>query len=439
MKRQDPRRVLNVFFMRVDTSAMSLSRTSDGPDSAPAARPPTLAEIELALERKKSELLFPADLEAAYEAAHGKERNRSVALYLLVYMAAKLIFLLCDLSYGSHILYLALALRLGIVVPLTLLSVVLLRRSSPDWVCGVAAFTPLLAETALVMVMARLAPPAVTVHLVFAAMIGIFAQTLLMPVPFRQAAAGLAAALTTFAVLGEAHWAGRFGPPVDRDTLIFVIGFSMPALYERYKRESSHRREYLLKEANRLRMEETERANAHLQRLSSIDGLTGIFNRRYLDAALSRLCERAAHHQSWISVVMIDVDHFKSLNDTAGHQHGDFCLEQIAQTLQRSVRLGVDTVARYGGEEFVAILPDADEQEAVMIGERIRLAIEAVGLPGAQGRTVTISAGAATLRGRNGVNLTPADLIASADEALYQAKRSGRNRVVCSMHALHTV
>jgi len=417
---------------------MTTSRTSERRDSAPAEPPPTLPEIELALGRKKSQLQFPPRLEAAYEAAHGAERNRAVAAYLLVYMAAKLFFLLCDLSYGSHILYFALALRLGIVVPLTLLSVFLLRRPLPDWCHGVAAFAPLLSETALVMVMARSAPPAVSVNLVFAAIIGIFAQTLLMPVPFRQAAAGLTAALTTFVVLGEVHSAGRFGPPVARDTLIFVIGFSMPALYERYKRESSHRREYLLKESNRLRMEETERANAHLQRLSSIDGLTGIFNRRYLDAALSRLCERAASDQRWISVLMIDVDHFKSLNDTAGHQHGDFCLEQIAQTLQRSVRLGVDTVARYGGEEFVVILPDADEQEALVIGERVRLAIEAVGLQGAEGRTVTISAGAAALRGQNGVNLTPADLIACADEALYQAKRSGRNRVVCSMQVMQT-
>jgi diguanylate cyclase (GGDEF)-like protein len=393
-------------------------------------------EVEQVLGRSKSELRFPPGLEAAYEAGHGAERNRAVATYLLVYMAAKLIFLLCDLTYGSHILFVALWLRLGIVVPLTLLSFLLLRRPLPAWIHGVAAFTPLIAETALVMFMARSAPPAVTDHLVFAAMIGIFAQTLLMPVPFAQAAAGLAVALTVFIFLCEVPLPGRFGPPVGHDTLVFVVGFSIPALYERYKRESSHRREYLLREANRLRMEETVRANAHLQRLSSMDGLTGIFNRRYLDAALSRLCERAANRKRWISVLMIDVDHFKSLNDAAGHQHGDFCLEQIAQTLQRSVRLGIDTVARYGGEEFVAILPDANEQEAVMIGERIRQAIEAVGLPGAEGQTVTISAGAAALRGGDGVNLTPADLIASADEALYQAKRSGRNRVVAAMQTV---
>jgi diguanylate cyclase (GGDEF)-like protein len=397
---------------------------------------PTLAEIEQTLERKKSELRFPPHLEAAYEAAHGAERNRAVATYLLVYMAAKLIFLLCDIAYGSRVLYTALWLRLGIVVPLTAVSFFVLRRCLPAWVHGVAAFTPLVAETALVLVMARLAPPAVTERLLFAATIGIFAQTLMMPVPFRQAAFGLSVALTSFVVLSELPLGGRFGPPIGLDSLVFLIGFSIPALYERYKRESSHRREYLLREANRLRMEDTMRANAHLQRLSSMDGLTGIFNRRYLDAALSRLCERASDHDRWISVIMIDVDHFKSLNDTAGHQHGDFCLEQIAQTLQRSVRLGIDTVARYGGEEFVAILPDANEQEAIMIAERIRVAIEAVGLQGAHGQTVTISAGAAALRGGDGANLTPADLIASADEALYRAKRSGRNRVVSAMRVM---
>jgi diguanylate cyclase (GGDEF)-like protein len=412
---------------------MTFSRAGDRRDAASAVRSPTLLEVESALDRKASQLRFSPDLEAAYEAAHGTERNRAVSAYLLVYLAAKLIFLLCSISINAHVFYFVLSLRLGIVLPLTLLSVLLLRRKMPSWVYGVAAFTPLIAETALVLLLARFAGHALIDRFIFAAAFGIFAQTLLMPVPFRQAATGLAVALTSFVVLCEWRWPGHFGPPVSFDYLVFTVGFSIPALYERFNRERSHRREYLLREANRLRIEETLRANAHLQRLSSMDGLTGIFNRRYLDAALERLCERAADNERWISVIMIDVDHFKSVNDTAGHQHGDFCLEQIAQVLQRSVRLGVDTVARYGGEEFVAILPDADEREAIMIAERVREAIEAVGLQGAHGRTVTISAGAAAIRGRPGFNFTPADLIACADEALYQAKRSGRNRVIFSM------
>jgi diguanylate cyclase (GGDEF)-like protein len=225
------------------------------------------------------------------------------------------------------------------------------------------------------------------------------------------------------------HWPGHFGAPISIDEIIFVVVFSLPALWERYSRERAGRREFLLDESNRLRTEEILRMNAHLERLSSIDGLTGIFNRRYLDAALERLCTLAVKNQRWIGVLMIDIDHFKSLNDREGHQYGDLCLERVAQILQHGVRAGIDTVARYGGEEFVAILPDADEQEALIIAERIREAIEGAGLKG-YGSVVTISVGAATMNG-SGSCFMPEDLISAADQALYQAKRSGRNRVIC--------
>jgi diguanylate cyclase (GGDEF)-like protein len=182
-------------------------------------------------------------------------------------------------------------------------------------------------------------------------------------------------------------------------------------------------------------MEDILRMNSHLDRLSSMDALTGVFNRRYLNSALARLCDVAADKQRWIGILMIDIDHFKSINDTAGHQHGDYCLEQVAQVLQQSVRAGVDTVARYGGEEFIAILPDADEGQALVIGERIRQSIEAAGLPAAQGRVVTISAGATAVRGEEGSRFSADDLVAIADSALYTAKKSGRNRVIYSNHA----
>jgi diguanylate cyclase (GGDEF)-like protein len=204
-------------------------------------------------------------------------------------------------------------------------------------------------------------------------------------------------------------------------------------LYERYNREAASRREFLLSELNRIRTEDILRMNAHLDRLSSLDGLTGVFNRRYLDIALARLSKVAAENHRWISVLMIDIDNFKSLNDSAGHQYGDFCLEQVAQLLQHGVRAGVDTVARYGGEEFVAILPDADECVAAEIGERLRESIESAALPGASGLVVTISIGVAALLGTAGEKVTVQHLIASADEALYQAKRSGRNRVICKV------
>jgi diguanylate cyclase (GGDEF)-like protein len=265
-----------------------------------------------------------------------------------------------------------------------------------------------------------------------AAGIGIFAQTLLMRAPFRQCAAGLAAALAVFCALALVPWPGHFGPPITKDYLIFLIGFSLPALYERHSREKADRREYLLSESNRLRMEDILRMNLILDRLSSMDALTGVFNRRYLDAALSRLCDVAIARQHWIGVIMIDIDHFKSINDTAGHPHGDYCLQQVALVLQKSVRVGLDTVARFGGEEFIVILPDAAESETFFIGERIRQSIEAAALPAAHGRPLTVSAGATAFRGQAAAKFTAGDMVATADSALYAAKNSGRNRVVYS-------
>ena len=395
-----------------------------------------LTEIESALAHRGWRLRFNLGLEAAYEAARGGERNRAIAYYLLLYLAVKLLFLLANFQVGTEVFRVSMMLRLGIVLPLTLIAVFLLMRSMPGWVNGLAAFTPLIAETALVMVLGRLSGSAVSARYVLAAGVGIFAQTLLMRAPFRYCAYGLAAALAVFCGLCEIHWSGHFGPPVSGDYLVFVIGFSLPALYERHSRERAERREFLLNETNRLRMEDILRMNAHLERLSSLDALTGVFNRRYLDEALPQLCDIAAENQRWIGILMVDIDEFKSLNDTEGHQRGDFCLEQVAQALQLSVRAGVDTVARYGGDEFIAILPDADRQQAVLIGERIRQSIEEAALQGNHRGLVTISAGATAVRGEKGTKLRAEDLLATADQALYAAKKSGRNRVIYTNHWL---
>jgi len=390
-----------------------------------------LAEVEEALAHKGFSLTFNPRLEAAFQKVRGPVRNRNVANYLVVYLVAKLLLLFANLKVGSQVFKVSMELRLGIVLPLTLFAVWLLRRPAPMWLHGLVAYIPLTVETALVVLLGRLSGSVATERYVLAAGVGIFAQTLLMQVPFRYCVRGTIAALSVFSLLATVNWPGHFGPRISADEVIFVFVFTIPALYERHSRERATRREFLLQEVNRLNTEDILRMNAHLERLSNLDGLTGVFNRRYLDAALARLCEIAIEKRRSISILMIDVDHFKRLNDTAGHQHGDFCLERVAQLLQSGVRAGVDTVARYGGEEFVAILPDADEREALAIGERVREAIETAGLPAERG-VVTISVGVAVLRGADESHLTPDDLVAAADEALYEAKRSGRNRVLCS-------
>jgi diguanylate cyclase (GGDEF)-like protein len=259
-----------------------------------------------------------------------------------------------------------------------------------------------------------------------------------MPVPFRYSLRGLAVNLALFCTMGLLVWPGHFGPRISGDYLVFVVGFSLPALYERHSRERSQRRDFLLNELNRIHVEDILTMNARLDRLSNLDALTGIFNRRYLDAALKRLCKIAFSNGRSIAILMIDIDYFKNINDTAGHQHGDTCLEEVARILQDSVRAGMDTVARYGGEEFCAILPDADETQAIDIAERIRKSIEDAGLPGVHGAPLTVSIGVAAICCQEGSRFNSEDLVASADRALFAAKRAGRNQVAWSGLAMPT-
>ena len=181
------------------------------------------------------------------------------------------------------------------------------------------------------------------------------------------------------------------------------------------------------------RTEALEAANQRLETLSITDPLTGLANRRRFAEVYEAEWTRAYRNQSSISAMMIDIDHFKLYNDHYGHLRGDACLQAVASALSESVRLDRDLVARYGGEEFAIILPGADLQAAGVIAERARAAVAALKEPhdGASGGIVTVSIGiAATVPGE------PAgseQLLGSADIALYNAKRSGRNRVVSAV------
>lgn len=180
---------------------------------------------------------------------------------------------------------------------------------------------------------------------------------------------------------------------------------------------------------------ERRRLEAELARLASLDGLTGLANRRSFDAALAREWKRCAQARLPLSVVLLDVDHFKSFNDHYGHQAGDECLRRVAAVVREAVRSNTDLAARYGGEEFVILLPEADEEGVEAVAERLRQEIEALAIPhgasAAAGPFVTASLGAATAWPAEGGD--PAALLREADKALYEAKRAGRNRVAVAL------
>ncbi len=176
-------------------------------------------------------------------------------------------------------------------------------------------------------------------------------------------------------------------------------------------------------------------ANRELERLSSLDGLTGIANRRYFDTMFGREWRRALRETEPISLIMCDVDYFKLYNDSYGHQPGDECLKLVASTLAAAMQRPADLVARYGGEEFVFLLPGTHARGAIKIAERARQAVLALQLPHEASTVhdcVTLSMGAATMVPM--LKHSADELLLAADKALYQAKEQGRNRVICSPH-----
>jgi diguanylate cyclase (GGDEF)-like protein/PAS domain S-box-containing protein len=174
-----------------------------------------------------------------------------------------------------------------------------------------------------------------------------------------------------------------------------------------------------------------------LAQLASLDGLTGVANRRIFDESLQREWHRGLRGKLPLSLLLVDVDRFKALNDSQGHPKGDDCLRRIAALLRTTIRRGSDLVARYGGEEFTLLLPETDAAGAEAVGERLRAEIEALALPhaaGGLGGVVTVSVGAATIwPSGSDTDVQPRDLVEAADRSLYRAKQTGRNRVVHNM------
>jgi two-component system cell cycle response regulator len=175
----------------------------------------------------------------------------------------------------------------------------------------------------------------------------------------------------------------------------------------------------------------TERLRDNVQmsiEMAITDALTGLYNRRYMETHVGTLVEQAATRGKPLTVLVLDIDYFKSINDGHGHDAGDDVLREFALRIRKSIR-GIDLACRYGGEEFVVVMPETDLAVATMVAERLRRRIASEPFPIQQGaRTVevTISIGIAALGGSDNA----ASVLKRADQALYRAKRDGRNRVV---------
>jgi diguanylate cyclase (GGDEF)-like protein len=213
-----------------------------------------------------------------------------------------------------------------------------------------------------------------------------------------------------------------------RGLAVAVLAVAWPLFYRARIRRLQRQKEEL-EHMVADRTADLNAANARLEQLARVDGLTGLFNRRAFDELLEGECRRAVRQQSELALLMLDVDAFKAYNDRYGHPAGDACLRTVAETVRRTLRRAGDVAARYGGEEIVVVLPGTALEAALAVAESIRAAVEDLALPHVASPvqpTLTVSVGAAATGGRP---LTPAELVADADAALYAAKQAGRNRV----------
>lgn len=175
-------------------------------------------------------------------------------------------------------------------------------------------------------------------------------------------------------------------------------------------------------------LQELEEANKELQEKNTLDELTGLYNRRFYDQKILAEYRRSRRNLTPLSLVVIDIDHFKKVNDSYGHLAGDECLVAVSACLKLCLRRSSDIIFRYGGEEFCIILPETDSKGALALAEELRENIERCEI-NYHGITInlTISCGTSTYLQQK--NVQPEQLFAAADQALYQAKNNGRNQV----------
>ncbi|WP_375748690.1 diguanylate cyclase domain-containing protein [Vibrio sp. HN007] len=218
---------------------------------------------------------------------------------------------------------------------------------------------------------------------------------------------------------------------------IFLFSAVLVALYLNKQKQNQLQAEYAahLEEKVKQRTEKLREANEKLQRLSEIDGLSQLYNRRYFDKTLNSELQRHQRTTQPISLLMCDIDYFKNYNDTYGHLAGDECIKQVAKLMQSQCMRANDTIARYGGEEFSVILPDTDAESARVIADKICTSLYDTSIPHVSSLIadrVTISIGIAVATPNK--TTTSLDIISTADTALYASKHNGRNRFTLLEH-----
>ncbi len=359
-----------------------------------------------------SRLRFEPALEAQYRTSHLRRLRLSVRLWFTISGAMSLVYTVVQAlrtglsSVDFNVVFL-------VVLPCSVVLALLVWSS--DYERLFLPVSRVLVPLKYALVAYLIAPQVGSGHDEELALLTVYviAAFFFSGLMFRTAVASATAIVAGFAVttLGM----GLMSPVVLKSLLVLAVTCAMGAIVY-YDIERSARRSFL--------------EQALIAEMVERDGLTGLMNRRALDGYLQRMWQQAQRDSRQLAMLMIDIDHFKQYNDTYGHQAGDAALRAMAQLLQSVTRRPLDIAARYGGEEFVVVLYDMAHGHLQELAERIRQLAEVMTVSeteSIQAPSVTISVGAGVIEPTAG--RTPQGALQFVDEALYEAKKAGRNRV----------
>ncbi|MDI1257950.1 GGDEF domain-containing protein [Aquabacterium sp.] len=392
--------------------------------------PTLLTQVDEALRAPRRLLSFEPGIERRFRDASRRERLKATQLAGVLMSAFMCLFLLADHAMTPDVFTVALWLRLGFVAVVALLTALTFKwnvgRRAPDWQAVGIGLTIVGLNLYLLSLSTS---PLRQLVLLGSALVILYLNVILRP-RFQLAAlaTGLMLVALTFTgvSLPEALLDLRLLLPV----LAAIFATASCSLYFLYHLEAEERHNYLMSLRHRLLRTRLAGINAKLDQLARLDPLTLLANRRHADEHLGQLWQRAQHDHGHLAVLMMDIDHFKAYNDRHGHPAGDACLRAVAQALKHDLRRAGDLLARYGGEEFIAVLHDVPPDEALKTAERIVQAVRNLNAAheDSPSQRVTISVG--LCNGQiGGGEVSVQDWVAAADQALYDAKRSGRDCV----------
>ncbi len=380
-------------------------------------------------------LQFTPALELTFNEERSASRQRQMTRMGLLSLIVFDMFLVGDYLSVPGYMVRALVIRLGVVTPVVLASFLLLRRRQ------VSAFTQEVAAALLctlccaaILLLHHGTGPGAFAAAEPSMLVLLLAMNTLLRPDFLVAILGTSCCWTMYVLWVLPN--GLFPLSQRLSAVGEVFWFGALSLLANYALSRETRFSWLLQMRGRIQRQMLAEANRELLNQSLHDHLTGIPNRAAYEKRLPELWEQAIQGSESIAAVMVDVDHFKQLNDSFGHLYGDRVLQRIANLLEQGMRAEMDFVARYGGEEFVILLPGSTLESGVQVAERIRVLVEVAGSPAVSRgeaplppdvKWSTVSCGVAA------ITPTAKDdartLIDAADAALYLAKQSGRNRV----------